>query len=116
MLPELRALEQRLNLSSSARLIRVRGPADGTPTMMIRLPPQDASRHFAYDGRTLALWQSGEIHILDSSGQALARFRPRIASRQANDWPLFIAAQRRELWMFDAARKTMHRFEVPWRP
>jgi hypothetical protein len=95
--------ESTLNLYSS----------DGAPTAMIRLSPEDSGRHFAYDGRTLALWQSGEIRIVDRSGKPLAHFTPRAEGKQADDWPLLIAAQGRELWMFDAATKTMQRFEMP---
>jgi hypothetical protein len=80
---------------------------------MIRLPGEASSRHFAYDGRTLALWQSGEIRILDLSGKPTARFKPRPEGKEANDWPLLIAVQGRELWMFDAAAKTVQRFEMP---
>jgi hypothetical protein len=50
---------------------------------------------------------------LDLSGKPIARFKPRSAGKEANDWPLFMAAQGRELWMFDTATKTMHRFEMP---
>jgi hypothetical protein len=41
-----------------------------------------------------------------------ARFRPRLAG-EPRDWPLFIAAGGRELWMLDAPSRKMHRYEMP---
>jgi hypothetical protein len=95
--------EPTLNLYSS----------DGSPIEMIRLTGEDSGRHFAYDGRTLAAWQSGEVRMWNLSGQPTGRFKPRPGGKEANDWPLFITAHGQELWMFEAATKTMHRFEMP---
>ena len=77
------------------------------------MSPGQSSAPFAYDGRAIALWQAGEVRILDLAGQPVARFRPHPAGLEGLDWPLFFAAQGRELWMFDGGTKTMHRFEMP---
>lgn len=78
--------------------------SDGTPARMIPQPPAASSQHFAYDGRRIVVWQPG-IRILDLSGKPVGRFKPRPGGKEAPDWPLLIAAQGRELWMFDAATK-----------
>ena len=87
--------------------------SNGSATHVIQLSPGRSGAPFAYDGRAIALWQAGEVRILDLAGQPVARFRPRPAGQEALDWPLLFAAQGRELWMFDSATKTMHRFELP---
>jgi hypothetical protein len=87
--------------------------SDGTPTRTVRLAPEASSQNFAYDGRSIAVWQSGERRVLDLSGKCIARFKPRPDGMQASDWPLLIVAQGRELWMLEPATKTLHRFEMP---
>jgi hypothetical protein len=87
--------------------------SNGSATHVIHLSPGQSSAPFAYDGRAIALWRAGEVRILDLAGQPVGRFRPRPAGLEALDWPLFFAAQGRELWMFDGGTKTMHRFEMP---
>jgi sugar lactone lactonase YvrE len=86
---------------------------NGTPIGLIQLRPSTSSPVFAYDGRNVAFWQSGEVSVLDAAGEPVARFQPRPQEREAADWPLFLAAQGRELWMFDGGEKTMHRYELP---
>jgi hypothetical protein len=86
---------------------------DGTPAHTVRLPSADWSRHLAYDGRHVALWQAGEIWVLDATGTPVGRFSPRPGGRKASDWPLLITADGRELWMFDGAVKDLHRFGLP---
>jgi hypothetical protein len=87
--------------------------ADGTPIRMIRLPAPASREHFAYDGRRIALWQSGEVRILDSSGEPLGRFKPRVSGAAPRDWPLLISEDGCELWMFEQATKLLHRYEMP---
>jgi hypothetical protein len=85
---------------------------NGTPVGLIERSG-DSTGALAYDGRSLAFWESGEVRVVDPAGQPIARFKPRPEEREAADWPLFVAAQGRELWMFDGAEKTMHRYELP---
>jgi hypothetical protein len=87
--------------------------SDGSPIRMIRLMAEGSGGHLAYDGRAIAMWQSGELRILDLWGKPLAHFKPSPASKPANDWPLLIAAQGREIWMLDGTTQTLHRFEMP---
>jgi sugar lactone lactonase YvrE len=86
---------------------------NGDPVRLIWQSSGEAPAPFAYDGRAVALWDAGYVRILDTSGQPVARFKPRPGGREAVDWPLFLTAQRGELWMFDASAKTMHRYEMP---
>lgn len=86
--------------------------ADGTAIGSVPVPVE-VSRHFAYDGRHIAVLHSGDVRILDTTGKALFRFRPQPDGKQAQDWPLVLAAQGRELWLLDAATKTLHRYEMP---
>jgi hypothetical protein len=87
--------------------------ANGTPTGLIELRSSASSGVFAYDGRNIAFWESREVSVVDAAGQPVARFTPQPQGREAADWPLFLAAQGRELWMFHGAEKTMHRYELP---
>lgn len=87
--------------------------SDGTAIRTLRLGAEAANRPFAYDGQIIALWQSGEIRVLNSSGRPIARFTPTPGGKPARDWPLAIAAQGRELWAFDRAGRTVERFELP---
>jgi hypothetical protein len=87
--------------------------SNGTPVGLVELRPSTSGREFAYDGRNVAFWDSGEVTVLDAAGDPVAHFKPRPEGREAADWPLFLAAQARELWMFDGAEKTMHRYELP---
>jgi sugar lactone lactonase YvrE len=85
--------------------------ADGVPTRMLRLPGE--AGRFAYDGRSVAAWQAGEVWLFAAADTPVARFRPRVSGREATGWPLLIAARGRELWMLDASTKAIHRFELP---
>jgi hypothetical protein len=87
--------------------------SNGTPVGLIELRPSTSGRAFAYDGRNVAFWDSGEVTVLDAGGEPVARFKPRPEGREPADWPLFLAAQGRELWMFDGAEKTMYRYDLP---
>jgi hypothetical protein len=87
--------------------------SEGTALRTIRLPAGASGRAFAYDGRSIAFWCSGEVRILDATGRPLARMTPRPGGKTATDWPLVFAAHGRELWMLDAAGAVVYRFEMP---
>jgi hypothetical protein len=97
--------EWNINLYSSA----------GAPIGMIRLPGHSlGSEAFAYDGRSIAVWHDSGVRVLDLNGKLVARFKPRPdADYKWPLWPLLLAAGGRELWVFDGARLTLHRFEMP---
>jgi WD40 repeat protein len=96
----------------------------GSPTLTLRESQRASRRYFAYDAHNIVVWwssekqdlsgkPSGEIRILDLAGKPVRRFEPRPKGQEAREWPLFLAADGRELWMFDAAAKVMHRYEMP---
>jgi hypothetical protein len=58
-------------------------------------------------------WQAGEVRLFDATGTAVLRFRPRPAGKTPDSWPLLLAEQGRELWMFEAATKNRYRFALP---
>ncbi|MET0553329.1 MAG: hypothetical protein ABW221_09845 [Vicinamibacteria bacterium] len=86
---------------------------DGTPLALFPVPRSDPQQPLAYDGHTVAFWHEGEVRFTDVSGRPIARFRPPIEGREPRDWPLFIAADGRELWMLDATSRTMYRYAMP---
>jgi hypothetical protein len=86
---------------------------EGAAIRTLTQPEAASQEHLAYDGHRIALWQSGEVRILDLAGKALARFKPVPEGRTAADWPLLLAAQGRELWMLDPAARTLYRYEMP---
>jgi hypothetical protein len=87
--------------------------SDGTALKTIRLAPEASSQNFAYDGRSFAYWQSGELRVLDLSGKTIARFKPGPEGQPATDWPVLVAAQGHELWLFDAATRAIRRYAMP---
>lgn len=86
---------------------------DGAPVKTIRLAPEASSQNFAYDGRSIAHWQSGELRVLEASGKPISRFKPSPAGKPATQWPLVIAAQGHELWLFDGTTKAIQRYAMP---
>ncbi|HEX6654587.1 MAG TPA: hypothetical protein VF153_00075, partial [Candidatus Limnocylindria bacterium] len=86
---------------------------EGSPIRTLVQREEAAQENFAYDGHHLALWQAGEVRILDLTGKALLRFKPTPDGRTASDWSLLFAARGRELWMVDRTARTIHRYEMP---
>jgi sugar lactone lactonase YvrE len=102
----------RMFTSDRGSFVSLHAP-NGAAIGLVERGSRASSGVLAYDGRHLAFWESGEVIVVDTAGHPIARFQPRPEGRETTDWPLFLAAQGRELWMFDDAHKTMHRYELP---
>jgi sugar lactone lactonase YvrE len=83
--------------------------AAGDPVRTIPLPESMGYMpSAAWNGRHLFVRVGDDIHVLDAAGRPVQKFTPGACSHGP-----FVAAQGREVWVFDEGARTFHRYRAP---